>query len=64
MRSDQELVKVFEHLKDLVLSEVAITSAQINDKVGQLALRTEEIRQSLLVREGPHIESSCISLKL
>jgi arginyl-tRNA synthetase len=63
---DKELVKIFEHLNSLVLTEVATTCAQINVQVERLAQSSEEIREQFLsqtVRQtaDDNVSASCIA---
>ena len=43
VKEDQRLVKVYDHLNSLVLTEIASTTAQIKDQVGRLTLCTESM---------------------
>ena len=47
MREDHRLLKVYEHLNTLVITEIAATTTQIKDEVGRLTLSTESIRQQV-----------------
>jgi len=60
---DKELMKIFEHINSLVLSEVATTCAQINARVERIEQSSEEIREQLLSQKVGQTEDapSCIA---